>query len=96
MLATKQALICAATDAEKEGWIRNYWLIAVATHAQTHDGAYALFDLRPLLMIDIKELFSLTATCAIVSLRQRDEAGFRPGPHARRGRYEDLREAQET
>jgi inorganic pyrophosphatase len=47
-----------AQQREKEaGWIRNDRLIAVATHAQTHDGAKRLSDLRPHLIDEIKEFF---------------------------------------
>ena len=37
-----------------EGWTRNDRLIAVAIHAQTHDGARKLSDLRPHLVKEIK------------------------------------------
>ena len=40
-----------------EGWMRNDRLIAVATHAQTHDSAKALSDLRPRLVKEIEEFF---------------------------------------
>jgi inorganic pyrophosphatase len=45
--------------AEKKGesWTRNDRLIAVATHAQTHDKAQKLSDLRPHLLDEIKEFF---------------------------------------
>lgn len=47
-----------AKQKEKEGgWTRNDRLIAVATHAQTHNGARKLGDLRPHLMNEIKEFF---------------------------------------
>jgi inorganic pyrophosphatase len=53
-------LIGAITAEQKEkngGWTRNDRLIAVATHAQTHDGARNLSDLRPHLIDEIKEFF---------------------------------------
>jgi inorganic pyrophosphatase len=40
-----------------EGWIRNDRLIAIAAHAQTHDTAKRLADLRPHLLDEIKEFF---------------------------------------
>jgi len=40
-----------------EGWTRNDRLVAVAVHAQTHDGAKELSDLRPHLVREIKEFF---------------------------------------
>jgi inorganic pyrophosphatase len=47
-----------AEQKEKEGWIRNDRLIAIATHAQTHDSAQKLSDLRPHLLDEIKEFFA--------------------------------------
>ena len=56
-----RARLIGAIEAEQkekgEGWIRNDRLIAVATHAQTHDGAKKLADLRPHLVKEIKEFF---------------------------------------
>ncbi len=56
-----RARLIGAIEAEqkekKEGWIRNDRLIAVATHAQTHDGTNDLADLRPHLVTEIKEFF---------------------------------------
>jgi inorganic pyrophosphatase len=53
--------LIGAIEAEQkekgEGWTRNDRLIAVATHAQTHDGAKKLSDLRPHLITEIKEFF---------------------------------------
>ena len=40
-----------------ESWTRNDRLIAVATHAQAHDKAQKLSDLRPHLLDEIKEFF---------------------------------------
>jgi inorganic pyrophosphatase len=42
---------------ESERWIRNDRLIGIATHAQTHDNAKKLSDLRPHLLDEIKEFF---------------------------------------
>ena len=56
-----RARLIGAIEAEQkekgEGWRRNDRLIAVATHAQTHDGATTLADLRPHLMTEINEFF---------------------------------------
>jgi inorganic pyrophosphatase len=40
-----------------ERWTRNDRLIAIATHAQTHDGAKRISDLRSHLIDEIKEFF---------------------------------------
>jgi inorganic pyrophosphatase len=46
-----RARLVGAIEAEQKGksesWIRNDRLIAIATHAQTHDNAQKLSDLRP-------------------------------------------------
>jgi len=56
-----RARLIGAIEAEQkekgEGWTRNDRLIAVATHAQTHNGAQKLSDLRPHLVKEIKEFF---------------------------------------
>lgn len=56
-----RARLIGAIEAEQKekdaGWVRNDRLIAVATHAQTHDGAKKLADLRPHLVTEIKEFF---------------------------------------
>src|SRR5579863_1489811 len=56
-----RARLIGAIEAEQkekdDGWTRNDRLIAVATHAQTHDGAARLSDLRPHLIDEIKEFF---------------------------------------
>lgn len=56
-----RARLIGAIEAEQKekgkDWTRNDRLIAVATHAQTHDGARNLSDLRPHLVKEIKEFF---------------------------------------
>jgi inorganic pyrophosphatase len=56
-----RARLVGAIEAEQkekgEAWTRNDRLIAVAAHAQTHDGAKKLADLRPHLVTEIKEFF---------------------------------------
>jgi inorganic pyrophosphatase len=56
-----RARLVGAIEAEQkekgEGWIRNDRLIAIATHAQTHDNSQNLDDLRPHLLDEIKEFF---------------------------------------
>jgi inorganic pyrophosphatase len=56
-----RARLIGAIEAEQKekdnGWKRNDRLIAVATHAQTHDGAKKLPDLRPHLIKEIKKFF---------------------------------------
>ncbi len=58
-----RARLIGAIEAEQKekgkgkGWTRNDRLIAVATHAQTHDEAKTLTDLRPHLMTEINEFF---------------------------------------
>src|SRR5712672_1870277 len=56
-----RARLIGAIEAEQkekgEGWTRNDRLIAIATHAQTHDNAKKLSDLRPHLLDEIKEFF---------------------------------------
>jgi inorganic pyrophosphatase len=56
-----RARLIGAIEAEQKekgkGWTRNDRLIAVATHAQTHDGAKTLADLRPHLITEIYEFF---------------------------------------
>jgi inorganic pyrophosphatase len=42
---------------KEEDWIRNDRLIAVATHARTHQGAVSLKDLRPRLLDEIAAFF---------------------------------------
>ena len=46
-----------AKQKKSESWTRNDRLIAVATHAQTHDKSQKLSDLRPHLLDEIKEFF---------------------------------------
>lgn len=47
-----------AKQREKKGkWKRNDRLLAVACHAQTHDGTKSIKDLRPHLLEEIKEFF---------------------------------------
>jgi|SRR5579862_4955877 len=57
-----RARLVGAIEADQkekgEGWTRNDRLIAIATHAQTHDKARKLSDLRPHLVDEIKEFFS--------------------------------------
>lgn len=57
-----RARLIGAIEAEQKekgkGWTRNDRLIAVAAHAQTHDGAKKLGDLRPHLVKEIKEFFA--------------------------------------
>jgi inorganic pyrophosphatase len=54
--------LVGAIEAEQkekgDKWTRNDRLIAVATHAQTHNGATTLSDLRPHLVKEIKEFFA--------------------------------------
>jgi inorganic pyrophosphatase len=54
--------LIGAIEAEQkekgEPWTRNDRFIAVATHAQTHDGTKKLSDLRPHLIAEIKEFFA--------------------------------------
>jgi inorganic pyrophosphatase len=56
-----RARLIGAIEAEQkekgESWTRNDRLIAVAAHAQTHDKAQKLSDLRPHLLDEIKEFF---------------------------------------
>jgi inorganic pyrophosphatase len=56
-----RARLIGAIEAEQkekgESWTRNDRLIAVAAHAQTHDKAQKLSDLRPRLLDEIKEFF---------------------------------------
>jgi len=56
-----RARLIGAIEAEQkekgEDWTRNDRLIAVAAHAQTHNGARKLADLRPHLITEIKEFF---------------------------------------
>ena len=56
-----QARLVGAIEAEQkekgESWTRNDRLVAIATHAQTHDKARNLADLRPHLLKEIKEFF---------------------------------------
>jgi hypothetical protein len=47
----------AKQKAKGEDWQRNDRLIAVATHAQTHQDVKSLEDLRPHLVDEIKEFF---------------------------------------
>jgi inorganic pyrophosphatase len=47
----------AKQKAKGESWERNDRLIAVAVHAQTHEEAQSLADLRPHLVEEIKEFF---------------------------------------
>jgi len=56
-----RARLIGAIQAEQkkkgDSWTRNDRLIAVATHAQTHDKSHKLSDLRPHLLGEIKEFF---------------------------------------
>jgi inorganic pyrophosphatase len=56
-----RARLIGAIEAEQkkkgESWTRNDRLIAVAAHAQTHDKAQKLSDLRSHLLDEIKEFF---------------------------------------
>jgi inorganic pyrophosphatase len=56
-----RARLIGAIEAEQKenghGWTRNDRLIAVATHAQTHEKARTLSDLRPHLVDEIREFF---------------------------------------
>jgi inorganic pyrophosphatase len=47
----------AKQKAKGEDWLRNDRLIAVATHAQTHQDVKLLEDLRPHLVDEIKIIF---------------------------------------
>ncbi|HEY7129453.1 MAG TPA: inorganic diphosphatase, partial [Nitrospira sp.] len=53
--------LIGAIEAEQkesgETWTRNDRFVAVAAHAQTHEGAEKLSDLRPHLIREIKEFF---------------------------------------
>lgn len=53
--------LIGAIEAEQkekgESWTRNDRIIAVATHAQTHEDAKKISDLRPHLITEIKEFF---------------------------------------
>jgi len=53
--------LIGAIEAEQkesgETWTRNDRFVAVAEHAQTHEGAEKLSDLRPHLIREIKEFF---------------------------------------
>jgi inorganic pyrophosphatase len=57
-----RARLIGAIEAEQKekdkGWTRNDRLIAVATHAQTRNGAAKLSDLRPHLVSEIKKFFA--------------------------------------
>jgi inorganic pyrophosphatase len=56
-----RARLVGAIEAEQrednESWIRNDRLIAIASHAQTHNSAHKLSDLREHLLDEIKEFF---------------------------------------
>jgi inorganic pyrophosphatase len=56
-----RARLIGAIEAEQKekdmGWMRNDRLVAVATHAATHDSTKKLADLRPHLVTEIKEFF---------------------------------------
>jgi len=73
-----RARLIGAIEAEQkeknEKWIRNDRLIAVATHAQTHDGAKKLADLRPHLVREIKELFVTYNKLRDRKFKPKDEA----------------------
>ncbi len=47
----------AKQKSKGEDWTRNDRLIAIATHAQTHNSAKALADLRPHLVKEIEQFF---------------------------------------
>ncbi len=56
-----RARLVGAIEAEQKeksaGWTRNDRLVAIATHAQTHEKTSNLSDLRPHLLKEIKEFF---------------------------------------
>jgi inorganic pyrophosphatase len=51
------SVIEAKQRKESEDWIRNDRLIAVATHAHSHQDIYTIDDLRPHLMDDVEAFF---------------------------------------
>ncbi len=73
--------VIQAKQKEKgEGWTRNDRLLAVATHAQTHQGIKHLSDLRPHMLEEIKGFF--------VEYNKLRDRKFKPdgdgGPHRAR------------
>jgi len=54
----------AKQKAKGESWQRNDRLIAVATHAQTHENVKSLADLRPHLVEEIKAFFVIACAGA--------------------------------
>ncbi len=74
-----RARLIGAIEAEQkekgESWTRNDRLIAVATHAQTHDGATKLSDLRPHLITEIKEFFATYNKLGDRKFKPKNEAG---------------------
>lgn len=74
-----RARLIGAIEAEQkekdEGWTRNDRLIAVATHARTHDGTKKLADLRPHLVTEIKEFFVTYNNLRERKFEPKDEAG---------------------
>jgi inorganic pyrophosphatase len=74
-----RARLIGAIEAEQkekgESWTRNDRLIAVAAHAQTHDKAQKLSDLRPHLLDEIKEFFITYNKLRDRKFRARHEAG---------------------
>ena len=74
-----RARLIGAIEAEQkekgEDWTRNDRLIAVAAHAQTHDGAKKLADLRPHLITEIKEFFATYNKLRDRKFEAKDEVG---------------------
>jgi inorganic pyrophosphatase len=58
-----------------EAWTRNDRFVAVATHAQTHDGAKKFADLRPHLITEIKEFFVTYNKLRGRKFKAKNEAG---------------------
>jgi inorganic pyrophosphatase len=73
-----RARLIGAIEAEQKerhaDWMRNDRLIAVATHAQTHNGAHRLADLRPHLVAEIKEFFVTYNKLRDRKFKPKDEA----------------------
>jgi inorganic pyrophosphatase len=73
-----RARLIGAIEAEQkekgEAWMRNDRLVAVATHAQTHDGAEKLSDLRPHLIREIKKFFVTYNKLRDRKFKPKDEA----------------------
>jgi inorganic pyrophosphatase len=73
-----RARLIGAIEAEQkehgQGWTRNDRLVAVAAHAQTHEKARTLSDLRPHLMDEIREFFVTYNKLRDRKFRAKDEA----------------------